>query len=285
MIIAVASGKGGTGKTTVSTSLAWLTASSGPLTFLDCDVEEPDAHFYLKPSWDSEWGVNVEVPRIDSSCCDGCGKCADFCRYNALAAIQSDVLVFEELCHSCRGCAIACPLDCVSMVPRRLGIIRSGTSGEVAFRQGLLDIGEPMSPPIIRKLKDEIPPGGEAIVDCPPGAGCPMIVAITGADYCILVTEPSPFGKHDLDIAHQVAGQLGIPHGVVINKSTVHDGIIEEYCTGEGIPLLGKIPYSREAAQHCSRGELLAEADTATGDIFRRILEGVTACRQGSSLS
>jgi MinD superfamily P-loop ATPase len=277
--VAVASGKGGTGKTTVSTSLAWLASVEGPLTFLDCDVEEPDAHFYLKPAWDSEQEVTVEVPRVDSNCCDGCGRCAEFCRYNALAALKDDVLVFEELCHSCRGCEIICPLDCVSMVPRRLGIIRSGDCGPVSFRQGLLDIGEPMPVPIVKELKDGVPSGSRVIIDCPPGAGCPMIQSITGSDYCVLVTEPSPFGRHDLDIAHQVAAQLGIPHGVVINKSTEHDSLIEEYCAGKGVPVLGKIPYSRESAERCSRGELLAETGPEMEDVFKRILEGVTECR------
>ncbi len=271
MIISIASGKGGTGKTTLACNVAWAASETEPVTFLDCDVEEPDSHFYLKPEWSGEEDVCVQVPVVDSARCDGCGKCADFCRFNALAAIKGDVLVFQELCHACGGCAVACPLEAVSYVDRKIGVVRMGARGGVRFYQGLLDIGEPIAVPVIKKVKEKAG-DGLSLIDCPPGTGCPMVNSIEGSDYCVLVTEPSPFGKHDLDLAHRAAGELGIPHGVVVSRSSGGDGIIEDYCSHEGLKLLGKIPYSRSVAVSCSRGEMLAETDAEWRDLFLGIL-------------
>ena len=281
MIISIASGKGGTGKTTLAANVAWAASTSAPVVLLDCDVEEPDSHFYIKPEWSGEAEVAVPVPVIDSERCDGCGKCAEFCRFNALAAIREDVLIFQELCHGCGGCALACPLDCLSYTDRRIGVVRSGARGGVRLYQGLLDIGEPIAVPVIKRVKETRADAGLTLIDSPPGTGCPMVNSISGSDYCVLVTEPSPFGRHDLDLAHHAAVELGIPHGVVISRSSGSDAIIEEYCTEQRLAVLGKVPYSREVARACSRGDMLAETDEAWRGRFLGILEEVrNECRQ-----
>jgi MinD superfamily P-loop ATPase len=278
LVVSVASGKGGTGKTTVSANLARVESRRNPVTFIDCDVEEPDSHFFLKPEWTGESEVHVEVPVVDTSCCDACGECSRFCRYNALAVLEQDVLVFDELCHSCGGCAMVCPADCISMKPRRIGIIRYGESDGIDFFQGLLDIGEPMAVPVIDVLKGQIEADRLCLLDCPPGTGCPMIQSVAGTDYCLMVTEPSPFGRHDLELAHLVAARLEVPHGVIINRSRGDDGIITDYCKGEGISVLGRIPFSRRAAELCSSGELLADADEEIRELFEGIIGEVSAC-------
>lgn len=275
MVISIASGKGGTGKTTVAANMAWAASTVEPVTFLDCDVEEPDSHFYLKPEWSGEEDVCVPVPVVDSSRCDGCGKCAEFCRYNALAAIKGDVLVFQELCHGCGGCSLVCPLKCISYEDKRIGIVRNGSRGGVRLHQGLLDIGEPIAVPVIKQVKEKRAGDGLTLIDCPPGTGCPMVNSITGSDYCMLVTEPSPFGRHDLDLAHRAALELRIAHGVVISRSSGNDAIIDDYCADEGLKVLGRIPFSRAVAEACSRGEMLAEIDSAWSLRFSRILEEV----------
>lgn len=177
---------------------------------------------------------------------------------------------------------MVCPLKCLEMVPRKLGVIRHGTAGRISFKQGLLNIGEPMAVPVIRELKKEIRPDGLALIDCPPGTGCPMIQSVSDSDYCLLVTEPTPFGRHDLELAHQVCDTLGIRHGVVVNKSSDRDGLIEDYCSSEGILIHGKVPYSRATAEACSRGELPAKTDEWMESEYSRILEGVLGCLQGS---
>ncbi len=275
MVISVASGKGGTGKTTIAANLAWAASTLEPVTFLDCDVEEPDAHFYLKPEWVGEEDVCTPVPVVDPSRCDGCGRCAEFCRYNALAAIKGDVLVFGELCHGCGGCALACPFKCITYADRRTGIVREGTRGGVRLFQGLLDVGEPVAVPVLKRVKEHKADQGLTVIDSPPGTSCPMVNAIMDSDYCILVTEPSPFGKHDLDLAHRAATELGVPHGVLINRSSPNDAVIDDYCEKEGLDILGRIPYSRALAEACSRGELRTEMDETWSWRFIKILEEV----------
>lgn len=275
MVISIASGKGGTGKTTIAANLAWVASTTGPVTFLDCDVEEPDAHFYLKPVWTGEEEVCVPAPVIDSTRCDGCGKCAEFCRFNALAAIRGGVLVFEELCHGCGGCALACASNCITYVDRRVGIVREGSRGSVCLFQGVLDIGEPFAVPVLRKVREHQAEQQLTVIDSPPGTSCPMVNSIRGSDYCILVTEPSPFGRHDLDLAHRTATGLAVPHGVIINRSWSCDAVIEDYCNREGLDIIGRIPYSRALAEACSRGELQTETHGDSSRQYTRILEEV----------
>jgi MinD superfamily P-loop ATPase len=275
LVISVASGKGGTGKTTITANMAWAASTSERVVLLDCDVEEPDSHFYLKSEWSGETEVSVPAPVVDSARCDGCGRCAEFCRFNALAAIKGDVLVFQELCHGCGGCSLACPLKCITYADRRIGVVRRGDRGGVSLFQGLLDIGEPIAVPVIEHVKENRDERGLTLIDCPPGTGCPMVNSIRGSDYCVLVTEPSPFGRHDLNLAHLAAVELGIAHGVVISRSSDNDGIIEEYCSGNNLKVIGRIPYSRSVALACSRGEMLAETDTAWRERFMGILQEV----------
>jgi MinD superfamily P-loop ATPase len=275
LVISVASGKGGTGKTTIAANLAWAASSLEPVTFLDCDVEEPDSHFYLRPEWLGEEDVCIQVPVVNTSRCDGCGKCAEFCRYNALAAIKGDILVFQELCHGCGGCALACPIKCITYRERRVGVVRDGARGGIHLYQGLLDIGEPLAVPVVKRVRERKADKGLSIVDCPPGTGCPMVNSIKGSDYCIMVTEPSPFGRHDLDLAHRVATELGVPHGVLINRSSPNDAVVDDYCEEEELEILGRIPYSRTLAEACSRGELRTETDKTWSWRFLKILEEV----------
>jgi len=261
MIITVASGKGGTGKTTVATNLAVaLARNSDRVTYLDCDVEEPNGHIFLKPSIRSRSSVGVPVPEVDAATCTGCGKCGEICQYSAIVCINKKVLTFPELCHGCGGCTLVCPEDAISEVPREVGIIEEGMADGVGFAHGLLRIGEAMSPPLIRAVKRRIPAGGIAIVDAPPGTSCPVIEAVKGADFVLLVTEPTPFGLNDLELAVGMVRELGLPMGVLINRSDVGDARVKKYCERENIDVLLEIPDDRRIAEAYSRGEMAVDA-------------------------
>ena len=251
MIISIASGKGGTGKTTVATNLA---LSLGEAQLIDCDVEEPNANIFLKADITKSVNVTVEVPKIDKERCDFCGKCSEFCAYNALAVVPSNVLVFPELCHSCGGCELVCPQDAISWSKRVIGKIEHGVVDGFDFYHGLLNIGESMTIPVLKALKKKVDTNKNVILDAPPGTSCPMIETLNGSDYCILVTEPTPFGLHDLKLAIDVVRHLNIPFGVIINRDGVGDKKAELYCQREKIPVLMKIPHSKEIAQLYSKG-------------------------------
>lgn len=259
MRIAVASGKGGTGKTTVAVALAQ--AWDGPVQLLDCDVEEPNAAIFLAPDPISEQTVSVPVPAVDSSRCTGCGQCAELCRFNALATAGKAVLVFDDLCHGCGGCALACPEMAITEIPRPIGTVRTGQRGHIAFIEGRLDIGRAMAPPVIRAVKQAADPGVPALIDCPPGTSCPMITAVKDADFVLLVTEPTPFGLHDLKLAVETVRLLNLPFGVIINRADAGDDRVVNYCRDEGIRLLLQIPESRKIAAAYSRGESLLTAE------------------------
>lgn len=255
MKLAVASGKGGTGKTTVAVNLAL--AVQEELQFLDCDVEGANAHLFLKPRISSTIPVETLVPQIDVGRCDGCGKCAETCQFHALLRIKKRIKVLPILCHSCGGCQLVCPKDAVTMVPRKIGSISVGRAGNIHFASGELDVGEALSVPIIRKIRSL---GGEhphTIIDCPPGTSCPVVESIRGCDYCLMVTEPTPFGLHDLKVMAKVLESMEMPTGIVINRDRGPYGPLDDFCLETGIPVLLRIPFDRRIAELYSRGDAL----------------------------
>ncbi len=259
MIISIASGKGGTGKTTVAINLALALSGSQSLKFLDCDVEEPNAYFFLKPELSQKIPVSIPVPEINEKKCDFCGKCAEICEYNALAVLKDTVLVFAELCHGCGGCTLLCPKKAITEKDRQIGIMEIGSTGRITFIHGKLNIGEAMSPPLIREVKKQINPSEIVIIDAPPGTSCPVIESVKGSNFSLLVTEPTPFGLNDLKLAVETLKQMNIPHGVVLNRAGVGDNKVKNYCNRENIPILMEIPMDRKIAEAYSEGKSIIE--------------------------
>jgi MinD superfamily P-loop ATPase len=281
MIITVASGKGGTGKTTVAVSLAlsitadYRTTTDHPL-FLDCDVEEPNAALFLKPVIEERREVGQLVPEVDAEKCTYCGRCAEVCQYHAIAVVPQRVLVFPELCHGCGSCTLNCPEQAIREVLHVTGTVERGWAGSVEFTQGTMNVGEPMAVPIIRQLKQWVippdPTDQPIILDAPPGTACPVVESMRGADLVLMVTEPTPFGLHDLRLAVEVArGELGLPVGVVINREGVGDRGVDDYCAAEDIPILMRIPLDRRIAEAYSEGMPLVEALPEYRDQFREL--------------
>jgi MinD superfamily P-loop ATPase len=267
MILTIASGKGGTGKTLLATGLARVLTEDERMAvhLVDCDVEAPNAHLFLHPELDAPQDVTTLVPRVDAGRCTLCGRCAQVCAFHALAVMPDRVLVFDDLCHGCGSCAHQCPERAIAEEPLRLGQIASGPAGRVRFTQGLLDVGRAMSTPIIRALKQQTAPQGDEAVlvlrDAPPGNACPVVETLRGSDYALLVTEPTPFGLHDLELAVAIArDELGLPTGVVINRDGMGDGGVEAYCARAGVPILLRIPLDRRIAEVCSDGALWVKA-------------------------
>jgi MinD superfamily P-loop ATPase len=232
-----------------------------PLTFLDCDVEEPNAHFFLNPEFERERTVSVPVPEVNEDRCNFCGKCAEICVFNALAVLKDSVLVFPELCHGCGGCRLLCPERAITEKDRRIGIVSAGEKNGIRFVSGRLDIGQVMSPPLIRSVKKHISENSLVIIDAPPGASCPMMEAVKGSDFCILVTEPTPFGLNDLILAAETLKKMNIPSGVVINRAGKGDSGVEDFCHKKDLPVLMQIPLDKKIAAAYSRGESLLAAD------------------------
>lgn len=254
MIISVASGKGGTGKTLVAVNLALTLSDVYRVQLLDCDVEEPNAHIFLHLATNRSEAVVIPVPRVDETKCTYCGRCAEVCVYNAIAVLKGKVLVFPELCHGCGACSYLCPESAISEAGREIGVVETGNSGNMEFIQGRLAIGEPMAPPIIKEVKKHIDRVGEVIIDVSPGTSCPVVEAVKGSDFCLLVTEPTPFGLNDLSLAVELVRKLQIPCGVIINRNGVGDEKVEQYCQEQGIPILLKIPLDRNIATLYSKG-------------------------------
>jgi MinD superfamily P-loop ATPase len=275
MKISVASGKGGTGKTLVSVNLALALAETGNVSFLDCDVEEPNAHVFLRPEIREREPVNLPIPEIDPDLCTYCGHCAEICEYNALAVLKDDVLVFDELCHGCGGCTRLCPESAVREKPSRVGMLEKGAAGNIRFVHGRLDIGRALSPPIIRAVKSALPADGIHLIDAPPGTSCPMVETVKGSDFTLLVTEPTPFGLNDLRLAAAVLKKLAIPHAVVLNRADLGNAPIREFCREAGIPLWMTIPFDRRIAEAYSEGRSLfsvrPEFKKAFLELFERI--------------
>jgi MinD superfamily P-loop ATPase len=274
MIISMASGKGGTGKTTLAVNLA-LSLSKGTVQLIDCDVEEPNSHIFLSPSIHQFTSVGISVPRIDESKCTYCGKCAQVCEYHAIAVILKNVLVFDELCHGCGACSYLCPEKAIFEVEREIGIVQEGSSNGIPFVNGVLNVGEPMASPLIRKVKEKIQKDKIVILDAPPGTACPVIETVKGSDFCVLVTEPTPFGLNDLELAVGMLEKLGIPKGVVINKADIGDRGIWDYCKSKNIPILMEIPLDRKIAESYSKGIPFVRENSSYVSQFQKLFEKV----------
>jgi MinD superfamily P-loop ATPase len=275
MIVSIASGKGGTGKTLVATSLALALSIEGRVQLLDCDVEEPNAHIFLHPQVNQSQPVSIAVPKVDESKCTYCGKCAEVCAYNAIAVIPRKVLVFPQLCHGCGACSYLCPESAITEEWRQIGVLEKANSGNVELIQGKLTIGEPMAPPIIREVKKHVDSTGTVIIDVPPGTSCPIVEAVKGSDFCLLVTEPTPFGLNDLSLAVEVVRKLQIPCGVIINRVGVGDETVERYCLAEKIPVLLRIPLDREIATLYSKGIPLIQGMPEWRDAFLTLFQDI----------
>ena len=268
MIISIASGKGGTGKTTVAVSLA---LSIGASQFLDCDVEEPNASLFLKPLITGKISVSVLDPWIDESRCTYCGECSRICAYHAVAVFEKNILLFSQLCHGCGGCMLVCPEKAIAEGKRTIGIIEEGMSNSITFMQGILNIGEHMATPIIKKMKRLIRKDMDVIIDSPPGTSCPVIESMKGSDFVCLVTEPTPFGLNDLKLAVETVRELNIPFGVIINCDGIGDDGVRQYCQEENIPLLLSIPWSRGVAEAYSRGIPAIETNVTLKEQFHTL--------------
>lgn len=274
-IIAIASGKGGTGKTTVAVNLALAWAE--PVRLFDCDVEEPNAHLFLRQEGLHEEVVTVPVPQVDMARCDACGECARFCAYHAIVAPRTKPLVFRELCHSCGGCRLVCPQGAILEVDRRIGTLATSTHDSVTLIQGRLDVGVAMSPSLIRAVKKRIDGEGISILDAPPGTSCPVVTTVRGADMVALVTEPTPFGLHDLRLAVDMVRALERPFGVIVNRRGIGDDRVHSFCATHGIRVLGEIPDDRRIAEASSRGVPLVEALPEYRDVFRHLVDSLVA--------
>jgi MinD superfamily P-loop ATPase len=275
MIISVASGKGGTGKTLVATSLALSLKDSHKVMLLDCDVEEPNAHVFLKPAIASSEAVFIPVPRVDEERCTRCGKCAEVCVYNAIAVLGEHVLTFSQLCHGCGACSYLCPEKAISEEPRETGMVEWGQADGLDFIHGKLTVGEAMAPPVIRKVKEHTNNDDAVIIDVPPGTSCPVVEAVKGSDFCLLVTEPTPFGLNDLVLAVETIRELNISCGVVLNRAGVGDAKVEEYCRQEDMPILLTIPLDTEIARLYSKGVPLVEGMPQWKGSFRKLFDSI----------
>lgn len=270
MNICIASGKGGTGKTTIATNLAYT--AQQPVLLLDCDVEEPNAHLFLNPEITETEPVYKPIPQIDQAVCTFCGKCGEICEYNALAVLKDQVLVFPQLCHGCGGCTLLCPERAISEVGQAMGTVEHGFAGNVEFAHGMLNVGDAMAGPVIRRVKQFGNTHPLTILDAPPGTSCPVVITLSDTDFCVLVTEPTPFGLNDLKLAIGVVRKLGIPHGVIINRADISDQQVEGYCEAEQIPILMQLPTDLRIAQAYSRGQMLVDILPEYQETFQKLL-------------
>ena len=273
MIISIASGKGGTGKTLVATSLALSLKDRHRVQLLDCDVEEPNDHIFLKPVISHSEAVCIQVPRIDEKKCTYCGKCAEVCAYHAIAVFPEHVMVFPQLCHGCGACSYLCPEKAISEEGREIGVVESGHADGVEVAQGRLTIGEAMATPVIRKVKEHANHNGIAIIDVSPGTSCPVLESIKDSEFCLLVTEPTPFGLNDLFLAVEMVRELDIPFAVVLNRAGVGNNKVEEYCQEESISVLLTIPLDTEIARLYSKGVTLVEGIPQWKESFIRLFD------------
>jgi len=279
MRIAVASGKGGTGKTTIATSFATaLSQTYSTISCLDCDVEGPNAHLFLKPTISQRSPVVTLIPEVDTDVCTGCGRCAEVCQFHAIVVLNRNPLVFPQLCHGCGSCSLVCPENAIVEVPKPLGILESGPTKEgITFAHGVLNVGEPMAVPVITQLKNwqDLSNAEIVILDAPPGASCPVVETLRGSDYVILVTEPTPFGLHDLTLAVQLTRELDIPCGIIINRDGIGDNRVDEYCHSANLPVLMRIPFDRKIGEGIAQGKTLLDIQPDYSERFQNLFEQI----------
>lgn len=272
MKIAVASGKGGTGKTTIALNLALCLADNQyDVTYVDCDVEEPNGHIFLKPAIDISETASVPIPQVAETLCTACGECSRICQFSAIVCLGGAAMTFPELCKGCGGCSLVCEDGAITEGRRVVGKVESGTAGWIRFIHGKLRVGEAMSPPLIRRLKEKIPSRGVVIMDAPPGTSCPVVETVRGCDFVLLVTEPTPFGLNDLGLAVEMVRLLEIPFAVGVNRKGSGDDRVERYCRREDIPILFELENDRRIAVAYSRGEPLISAIPEDGEVFKQL--------------
>ena len=284
MRIAVASGKGGTGKTMVATSLAVTAAMDQTVRFLDCDVEAPNAHLFLKPAITRNKQAIIPVPEIDPEVCTLCGQCVEVCTFHALAKLGTKILVFPQLCHGCGSCGLQCPVDAITEKPRPIGELSFGSTKEgVIFSQGELTISEPMPTPIIRQLKNNLPDDETlTILDSPPGASCSVVTTVHDVDFLLLVTEPTAFGLHDLRQMLGIIKKTGTPAGVIINRAGVDNPALDKLLNEQAVPVLMQIPYRSEIAAALAGGHVLVDSFPEYKPAFGRLLQDITQITGGA---
>ncbi|MEA2059920.1 MAG: ATP-binding protein [Thermodesulfobacteriota bacterium] len=285
MIITIASGKGGTGKTTVSVNLAACAKDDNAEVF-DCDVEEPNAHIFIKPQAVAEEDISTMIPEIDKDKCTLCGECEKICQFSAIAIVANKIMTFPEMCHSCRGCSMVCPENAVIESSRILGKLKQGRNlDNIKITWGELRVGEAMSPPLIEQVKDRMNKDNINIVDAPPGTSCPAIAALRDSDYALLVAEPTPFGLNDLTLTVEALKKISVPFGIVINRAEEEESIVDTYAEKENIEILQRFPFSREAAAVCSKGLLLTEEIPEMNSLFKELYKKLKIrAEQGKSV-
>ncbi|RJX20562.1 MAG: (4Fe-4S)-binding protein [Desulforudis sp.] len=285
MIVAVASGKGGTGKTTLSAALA--DSLEQEVTLLDCDVEEPNAALLLHPEWEDRYPVHTPVPVYQADCCTQCGECVSVCTYNALAKIGDWIMVFNQLCHGCGACVYFCTTGSLSEDAREIGSVQCGRSGRIQVVQGLLNLGEVLAPTVIKAVKRESGGASRVIIDCPPGTSCPVIAALDQVDFCLIVAEDSAFGLHDMQALMEVLRVMHVPFGVIVNRAGLGDGRVLRFCRQEGVKVLESVPFDRQIARLTGRGRLFTAEIPEWREKMRRVwseVEGmVSGARAGSA--